>query len=71
MEITTIQMAEDASTKTEKEHPAIFTTDGSSLMKPEKTTAATEFSSLSNLETGNNRHKNEELLSKSIDWKSM
>jgi len=69
MKITVSQKAKDVENR-EKEHAAIYTTGDNSLLKPEKTTEATKSPSLSIIETGNS-HKNEELLSKSINWKFM
>ncbi|KAF6021375.1 hypothetical protein EB796_020316 [Bugula neritina] len=70
MKITVSQKAKDVRNG-ENEHAAIFTTSASISMKPNKTIAVTESPSISVIQTGNNRHKNEELLSKSINWKSM
>jgi len=70
MKITVSQEAKDVKNE-EKEHAAIFATSANISMKPNKTTAVTESPSISVIETGNNRQRNEELLSKSINWKSM
>jgi len=67
MKITVSQKAKDVENG-EKKHAAIFTAGDKSLLKPEKTTEAP---SISIIEAGNNSHKNEELLSKSINWKLM
>jgi len=55
MKIAVGQEAKEAKNE-EKEHAVIFTTGASGLMKPGTTT---------------DMQKNEELLSKSINWKSM